>query len=328
MPFVSVKCPSCGGDIELDDSREYGFCLYCGAKVMFKEAVQKVEGNVIVEGIANFDKLVENAKTFHKLGNTEEEIKILLRILKEYPADWRVWWKIGEWALHVPYDRSMKHFDARQFIRNYYYINEEDNHYNPSVTTHTYYPPDPGPIWNNYSHYLGVDYSYYIDCAIKLAPPEKALKMKKLVYDWLCSYLDYYPMILQELREDEDQASKDMELIEIERDCHAQASHKCYERFFKTHKSFDEIYQNELKKRGSSREEITEAEEERNYNLPWRSSYDYEKDIGSFDKQVTHQYGWTVHPWPCEICMACSEDAEESINRGLASLQKEIQKYK
>ena len=34
MAMIAIKCPQCGADIQLDDSREFGFCNYCGTKVM------------------------------------------------------------------------------------------------------------------------------------------------------------------------------------------------------------------------------------------------------------------------------------------------------
>jgi DNA-directed RNA polymerase subunit RPC12/RpoP len=96
MPLVQVKCPSCGGDIQLDDSREFGFCVYCGAKVMYKEAVQKIEGSVTVEGIAGLEKLLANAETFRKLGNQSKEIEVLTRVTEDYPEDWRGWWRLAQ----------------------------------------------------------------------------------------------------------------------------------------------------------------------------------------------------------------------------------------
>lgn len=35
MPYVTVKCQSCGGDVELDDSLKWGTCEYCGSKIVF-----------------------------------------------------------------------------------------------------------------------------------------------------------------------------------------------------------------------------------------------------------------------------------------------------
>jgi len=42
MAMVPVKCTSCGGEIQLDDQKESGFCLHCGTKVVFRDAISKV----------------------------------------------------------------------------------------------------------------------------------------------------------------------------------------------------------------------------------------------------------------------------------------------
>ena len=33
MDMQVVKCPSCGGEVQIDASREFGFCSFCGAKI-------------------------------------------------------------------------------------------------------------------------------------------------------------------------------------------------------------------------------------------------------------------------------------------------------
>lgn len=44
MTLVPLKCPNCAGDIQLDDGREFGFCIYCGTRILISEFVtQKVE---------------------------------------------------------------------------------------------------------------------------------------------------------------------------------------------------------------------------------------------------------------------------------------------
>ncbi len=43
MPYAKVICPSCGGEIQLDDTKEFGYCLHCGTKVIYEDAVQKIE---------------------------------------------------------------------------------------------------------------------------------------------------------------------------------------------------------------------------------------------------------------------------------------------
>jgi len=42
MALISLKCPNCSGDIELDDTRESGFCMYCGSKVMITRDVNNI----------------------------------------------------------------------------------------------------------------------------------------------------------------------------------------------------------------------------------------------------------------------------------------------
>ncbi len=49
MGMVAIKCPGCGADIELDDSREFGFCNYCGTKVMQDKIVVEHKGNITID---------------------------------------------------------------------------------------------------------------------------------------------------------------------------------------------------------------------------------------------------------------------------------------
>ena len=34
MKFYSLKCPSCGSNLEIEDGLEYFYCKFCGAKIM------------------------------------------------------------------------------------------------------------------------------------------------------------------------------------------------------------------------------------------------------------------------------------------------------
>lgn len=60
MSLVNVKCPNCGAEIQLDSSREEGFCSYCGSKVLVKEAINKVKIDKSGD-IQNFLQLAESA---------------------------------------------------------------------------------------------------------------------------------------------------------------------------------------------------------------------------------------------------------------------------
>ena len=34
MALIALKCPNCGGDVELDENMSQGFCVYCGTKLL------------------------------------------------------------------------------------------------------------------------------------------------------------------------------------------------------------------------------------------------------------------------------------------------------
>lgn len=45
MAFIVLKCPSCGAEINLDKNREFGFCSFCGTKII--QDKQIIEHRVI-----------------------------------------------------------------------------------------------------------------------------------------------------------------------------------------------------------------------------------------------------------------------------------------
>lgn len=92
MAFIAAKCPECGGAIQLDDSKESGFCMYCGTKVFLKESIAQ---RVRVEGIQTLEGKLENAETYAKLGETEQAIRLLTQLTEEYTSDYRAWWLLA-----------------------------------------------------------------------------------------------------------------------------------------------------------------------------------------------------------------------------------------
>ena len=40
MEMVAARCSVCGGDVQMDASMQSGTCLYCGAKMVFEEAIK------------------------------------------------------------------------------------------------------------------------------------------------------------------------------------------------------------------------------------------------------------------------------------------------
>lgn len=64
MRFVKVSCPSCGGDVELSEDREFGFCTFCGSKIIRDKILVEHKGNISLDGVANERSLLERAFLF------------------------------------------------------------------------------------------------------------------------------------------------------------------------------------------------------------------------------------------------------------------------
>ncbi|MBR3410645.1 MAG: leucine-rich repeat protein [Candidatus Methanomethylophilaceae archaeon] len=90
MTLIALRCPNCSGDIALDDSREYGFCLYCGTKIMVQKYV-KAESSVSAQ-LSNLKPIVE--KSFQD-GKLEKSLEYSDRLISENAADADVWYMRG-----------------------------------------------------------------------------------------------------------------------------------------------------------------------------------------------------------------------------------------
>lgn len=89
MAFIAAKCPACGGEIQLDDSKESGFCMYCGSRVLLEQAIpQKVE----IDGLATLEVKLKNAEAYSNLGKYKEAYNTYRRLTEEFTNDYRAWW--------------------------------------------------------------------------------------------------------------------------------------------------------------------------------------------------------------------------------------------
>ena len=75
MALKAVNCPNCGANIELDDSREFGFCLYCGTKVIQDKIVVEHQGSVKIDNSDYVQKFLQNARRALKKEDWEETEK-------------------------------------------------------------------------------------------------------------------------------------------------------------------------------------------------------------------------------------------------------------
>ncbi len=102
MGFTAVKCPSCGANIELDDSREFGFCNYCGAKIVQDKIIVEHRGTVKIEGTATADTLLERAKIMLHDGDFANANTYFDRVLDIEPHCSEAYWGKLCCKLHAP----------------------------------------------------------------------------------------------------------------------------------------------------------------------------------------------------------------------------------
>lgn len=85
MALKALKCPNCDANVELDDSRAYGFCSYCGAQIQIREIIevhQTVDGDVI----KSFEKLLEDGDTYLKFGEYYQAELVFMDAIRDYPG--------------------------------------------------------------------------------------------------------------------------------------------------------------------------------------------------------------------------------------------------
>lgn len=89
MSINNGKCPSCGGALLLDSSKEKAVCKYCGHEVIIQQAVQKC----VIDGIADFDtKLLSAQRAIEYDNDFDKAQKLYRQALELRPDDYRALW--------------------------------------------------------------------------------------------------------------------------------------------------------------------------------------------------------------------------------------------
>ncbi len=85
MGFVKLNCPNCGANIELSEDREYGFCSFCGTKVVQEKVIIEHRGHISIDGIADTDALLDRAFLFLEDGDFAKATDYLEKVLDINP---------------------------------------------------------------------------------------------------------------------------------------------------------------------------------------------------------------------------------------------------
>lgn len=90
--MVDFKCPNCGVNISIDDTREFGFCSYCGTKLQLVQKVKVVhEGTVNIPGIKSENQVLTSAKKMIEIGEKGEAQKLLENLVASSPDCGEAW---------------------------------------------------------------------------------------------------------------------------------------------------------------------------------------------------------------------------------------------
>ena len=87
MGFVSLTCPKCGAPVELDESREYGFCQFCGTKITQEKVVVEHRGSVAVNHAEEISNCLRRAEDLYQRGSTLEAEFYYDRVLSMDPEN-------------------------------------------------------------------------------------------------------------------------------------------------------------------------------------------------------------------------------------------------
>lgn len=81
MSLIVAKCPSCGANLEIDNSRDYMFCQFCGTKIV--DQVQKIEinGAVSIDRKNEMSNLLIRANQFFKSNDFQNALNYYNKVL-------------------------------------------------------------------------------------------------------------------------------------------------------------------------------------------------------------------------------------------------------
>lgn len=70
MALTSAKCPQCAANITVPMENEISYCIYCGARIVVKEAIEvykvKVIEDIKVKGICDVDDKNKKSRSIRK----------------------------------------------------------------------------------------------------------------------------------------------------------------------------------------------------------------------------------------------------------------------
>ena len=86
--LFQMKCPQCGADLIFDDSKEYMFCNFCGAKIANIEERRTININKTVSGEVTYKRDTSNDPNLLISYSTVETALTMVSVIKETRDKW------------------------------------------------------------------------------------------------------------------------------------------------------------------------------------------------------------------------------------------------
>ncbi len=98
MAMKAMRCPQCGSELELDDTKEFGFCSSCGTKIMLHEKVEMKHTGSVQFKMDNSDQghnRITLGNRAYSAGNYSEAYDYFTKGLEDVPNDFYALYRKG-----------------------------------------------------------------------------------------------------------------------------------------------------------------------------------------------------------------------------------------
>jgi hypothetical protein len=99
MPIVSAVCPSCGGQLEVDNGKEAGICQFCGNAFITEKAINnyhikyEVKADTVIRNSkTSMEDLLEREAAYIKISDFPHLEQLYEDMTKLYPRRHEGWW--------------------------------------------------------------------------------------------------------------------------------------------------------------------------------------------------------------------------------------------
>ncbi|MBP7175316.1 MAG: hypothetical protein KBA53_03715 [Thermoclostridium sp.] len=115
MALKAIKCTQCGADLQLDDQKEFGYCLNCGSRIMIYETINiKHSGSVTLDNSEKATNCLKLADQAYAINNYLEAYNYYTKVLEYDPHSYYATFRKGMAAARSSPMGDIKHKDLMQ----------------------------------------------------------------------------------------------------------------------------------------------------------------------------------------------------------------------